>query len=70
MIFKGEFNLSLKIFHIIFITCSVILSFGFSGWLLRSYTLTPDASYFILAMVSLMFGIGLVIYEIKIAKRL
>lgn len=54
--------MSLKFFHIVFITASTLLAFGFAVW---SYMAYASAGHFINlvgAIVSVIFGIGLIFY--------
>ena len=56
--------MSLKAFHVIFITAASALAFGFGGWLLRAYRspegTTSDLAW---AVASLVTGLGLLVYE-------
>ena len=70
MMFRTEFNLSLKIFHIISIITSIILSFGFGGWALRYQQENANPLYLPMGAVSLIFGILLILYLLKVIKKL
>ncbi len=61
--------MSLKVFHIIFITLSVILAFGFGLWLLISGPGEVAQTNIIAALLSFGVGILLVLYEIKIVRK-
>ena len=54
--------MSLKEFHTVFITASVLLAFGFSYWgVVQAQLLT--------SVLSFLSGIGLVLYEISFIKK-
>jgi hypothetical protein len=61
--------MSLKIFHIIFISLSVALAFGFGLWLLLSEPGEGGLKDVLGALLSFVVGILLVVYEIKIVKK-
>ena len=61
--------MSLKVFHIIFITLSVILAFGFGLWLLISEPGPAAFTNIVAALLSFGVGILLVLYEIKIVRK-
>jgi hypothetical protein len=54
--------MSLKAFHIVFITASILLSFGFAAWLIRAYTLSGNPSELLFGIVSVLTGVGLAVY--------
>lgn len=54
--------MSLKAFHIVFITASILLSFGFGWWLIDSYTVTGNLLELIFGVVSGAVGVSLVVY--------
>jgi len=62
--------MSLKAFHVIFITASSLLAFGFGAWMLRAYSsegVKADLAY---GVVSLAVGVGLLVYEGFFLKKL
>ena len=63
--------MSLKAFHVIFITAASALAFGFGGWLLHAYR-SPDGttSDLVWAVASLLAGVGLLVYEAFFLKKL
>jgi hypothetical protein len=63
--------MSLKAFHVIFITAASALAFGFGVWELMDYW-SPDGHGADLAfgIGSLVVGIGLVVYEWLFLKKL
>jgi hypothetical protein len=61
--------MSLKIFHIIFISLSVVLAFGFGVWLLIAQPAQGGLIDVLAALLSFGIGILLVLYEFKIVKK-
>ncbi|HLD69667.1 MAG TPA: hypothetical protein VJA17_02780 [Candidatus Omnitrophota bacterium] len=62
--------MSLKIFHIIFIIVSTLLSFGFAAWAF-SYCLKMQAYFYCtLGIASIIFGIVMIVYGNKFFKKL
>ena len=61
--------MSLKEFHLVFITASVFLSLGFSYWGLVQYKELHGGIYAGTSILSLMAAIGLVIYEGYFIKK-
>ena len=49
--------MSLKFFHIVFVTCSSLLSFGFGGW-----SLAQGGGYIVVGILAFLFGIVMVVY--------
>jgi len=62
--------MSLKTFHIIFVTMAVLLCLVFGGWCLTSDYAKGRAGYTIAGYVSFAFGAALVLYEIMFLKNL
>jgi hypothetical protein len=63
--------MSLKAFHVIFITASSALAVGFGIWALKNY-LGPDGhrADMLIAIGSFLCGIGLIVYEGYFLKKL
>ena len=63
--------MSLKTFHLVFITAASALAFGFGAWLLGVYRspegATSDLTW---AVVSFVTGAGLLVYEGFFVKKL
>ena len=58
--------MSLKTFHLIFITLAVLLCLGFGLWCLLSEDVRGRAGYAVTGVVSILFGIGVVLYEVRL----
>ena len=63
--------MSLKALHIIFVTASTLLAFGFAAWLMNEH-LTNGASvnYLVFGIVSALTGVGLIAYGRFFLKKL
>ncbi len=61
--------MSLKAFHVFFITISVLLCLGFGAWCLGSEYAHGKMAYTVAGIVSFVLGIVLVIYEITFLKK-
>ena len=63
--------MSLKTFHIVFITAASALAFGFGVWMLREYRapegVMSDLAY---GISSLVVGVALLVYEGFFVKKL
>jgi len=62
--------MSLKAFHIIFVSISTLLAFGFGGWELQDYFATHDNSSLWLGVSSVVVGIALLWYGKAFLKKL
>ncbi|HVT02851.1 MAG TPA: hypothetical protein VHL58_05690 [Thermoanaerobaculia bacterium] len=61
--------MSLKVFHLVFIAASVLLSFGVGVWELRFYTVTRSASELSMAVLFLVMGAVLVGYGLHTFQK-
>jgi hypothetical protein len=63
--------MSLKAFHIVFVTLSTLLAFGFGAWAIVHYY-QGDASRtdFILGIVSCVLGVALILYGKYVLRKL
>jgi hypothetical protein len=61
--------MSLKAFHIFFITISVLLCLGFGAWCLNSDYALGRAAYTVAGYISFGLGVLLVLYEIVFLKK-
>jgi hypothetical protein len=62
--------MSLKVFHIIFITSSVVLAFGFAIWSFQEYFRVGGTSNLGFGAASLAVGVGLIFYGKAVWKKL
>ncbi len=61
--------MSLRAFHILFIALSVVLTAFFAAWAYGQYRVDPQVSYLVTAVVSLVAGVGLVVYGAAFLKK-
>jgi hypothetical protein len=61
--------MSLKAFHIFFITLSVLLCLGFGAWCLGSDYARGRAAYTVAGFLSFALGVILVLYEVIFLKK-
>jgi hypothetical protein len=62
--------MSLKAFHLVFITAASALAFGFGVWMLRAYQADGTNADLAYGVVSLVVGVGLLVYEGFFLKKL
>ncbi|HOX56868.1 MAG TPA: hypothetical protein P5205_11770 [Candidatus Paceibacterota bacterium] len=63
--------MSLKAFHLIFITASTALAFGCAAWKLKDFFSSEGhAADLVFGLGALATGIGLIIYERHFLKKL
>ncbi len=61
--------MSLKTFHIVFITASILLCLGFGAWELRSYLNFHHRPNLVMGAGSLVCGVILVVYERAVVRK-
>jgi len=61
--------MSLKAFHLLFITLSVILTAFFAAWAAARYSAARDITYAVVAAGSLAAGLGLVLYGARFQRK-
>jgi hypothetical protein len=61
--------MSLKAFHVFFITVSVLLCLGFGAWCIESDYAKGRTFYLIAGYVSFALGVALVVYEIIFLRK-
>jgi amino acid transporter len=54
--------MSLKMFHIVFVTLSSLLAFVFAGWSLHFHAESDGATYLVLGVFSALVGVALIGY--------
>lgn len=62
--------MSLKAFHIFFVSVSILLAFGFGGWEVYTYTRGGGALELVLGVASLAAGLGLIVYLRAVVRKL
>jgi len=62
--------MSLKAFHIVFISLSILLAFGFAAWEVNGFLATDDGMQLTAGIVSSLAGVGLILYEIRFLRKL
>jgi hypothetical protein len=62
--------MSLKAFHLLFVTASAALAFAFGAWGIDAYTSRADAAALTMAVLAFLFGAGLVVYGIRVRIKL
>ncbi len=62
--------MSLKAFHLVFITASTLLAFGVTAWGLDSYFGGGSVRELIFGLASAACGVGLIIYGKYFLKKL
>ena len=61
--------MSLKTFHLVFITAASALCFGFGLWMLRDFRVEGGAGTLWLGIGSLVAGVALLVYEGYFLKK-
>lgn len=62
--------MSLKAFHILFVTVSTLLAFGFGAWALHSYSTSKAVLDLVMGIVAIMLGFGMIWYGKYFLKKL
>ena len=62
--------MSLRIFHIVFITACVLLSVFVAVWGFRTYAIEHDKSAFALGALFAFVGVALVAYGVRVYGKL
>ena len=61
--------MSLKTFHLVFITASSAMAFGCGLWALRNYAAEGRAADLIFGLLGLAASVGLLVYERYFLKK-
>jgi ABC-type Mn2+/Zn2+ transport system permease subunit len=61
--------MSLRAFHLFFISLSVMLTAFFAAWAFGQYRSAHDTSYALVAVASLASGVGLAIYGAAFQRK-
>ena len=62
--------MSLRGFHLFFISVSIVCAFGFAAWCLKQYSSQLATSDMVSAVISSVAGVGLIVYGVKVRKKL
>lgn len=62
--------MSLKAFHLVFITASVLLAFGFGAWSLVGYSDYGRTADLVFGIGSVGVGVGLIAYGRYVLRKL
>jgi len=62
--------MSLKAFHLVFITCSILLALGFAGWALLRYRASGQLVDLGSGLGALTGGLALIVYGKCLFKKL
>ena len=62
--------MSLKAFHIVFVTCSVLVAFFFGAWLLHQHALTGNRGDLFWGIFSILCGLGMIAYGRAVLRKL
>lgn len=61
--------MSLKGFHVVFVTASALLSFGFAAWCVAAVP-DPQGGRLLAGAASVLVGVGLVVYEAWFLRKM
>lgn len=61
--------MTLKAFHVLFITLSIVLAIGFGMWAVVSYAESGALEHLVLAVLSFAGGAALVMWERNFLRR-
>lgn len=67
---SDEAIMSLKTFHIIFVTISTLFAFLFGGWMMKSYEASKQTADLVLGLCSFAGGVALLVYGRYFLKKL
>jgi hypothetical protein len=62
--------MSLKAFHVLFISVSTILSFGVAGWAFRQYQALGETGHLLFGVGGVVSGLALLVYGHFFLKKL
>ena len=62
--------MNLKTFHIVFVTVSTLMSFGFGGWCWHYADVNQSPGFRALAAISFVIGVGLIFYGFWFWKKI
>lgn len=62
--------MSLKAFHLVFITVCIVFAAGFGAWCVLDYRETQNATSLVMGVISFASEIGLIAYGVYALKKL
>jgi uncharacterized PurR-regulated membrane protein YhhQ (DUF165 family) len=62
--------MSLRVFHIVFVIVTIVLSLFVALWGIRAYSTERDVAALALAILFLATAVGLMVYGKKVARKL
>lgn len=62
--------LSLRAFHLVFLLCAIVGADLFGVWAIRDYRTSGDVLILVLGIVTLLGGLGLIVYTIYVVRKL
>lgn len=62
--------MSLRFFHIVFISICVVMSLFVGGWGVQEYLQTQSLTALVLAILCFLLGFGLIVYGVKVYAKL
>ena len=61
--------MSLKTFHVFFITMSIVLALGFAAWAWRAYSAEGGGLNLAWTVLAVGGAVGLAVYEVNVLKK-
>lgn len=62
--------MSLKAFHVVFISAATLLLTGFGAWAVRAYLHAAGAGYLAMGIAALAAAVALVVYGVWFLKKM
>lgn len=62
--------MSLRAFHVVFISLSVLLCWGFAAWCLTSQAAHGSSAYHFVGPAALLCGCALILYGVKFREKM
>jgi hypothetical protein len=62
--------MSLKAFHIFFISISVLVAFGYAAWEINGFAANGDMWQLFKGIISFVAAIGLTVYGVRFMRKL
>lgn len=62
--------MSLKAFHIFFISLSTLLALGFAAWEVKGYVVSGEITQLVAGIISACVAVGLAVYGVRFVKKM